>query len=464
MNTALTLAPRLAVERLRGTRGGGVVDVLAVIAFAVSAFLTLTVAGGTWMFLQRRDHPTDQILETFGLDMAMPGGILDTYIIMAVIACALLVVPVLTLGAGAARLGARGRARRLASLRLMGMTGSEVITMSVVETLVQAVVGSLLGGLLWGLSLPAWQAVAFQGQAIGPAEMLMPWWLIVALVATLLVLAVASTVLGLHQVRISPLGVARQHTPRALRAWRFVAFILALAAFIIFSQSFTPEELDLRVYAFLAAMILIVVAAVNLVGPWALQLIARLGAQTSSAPRLIAMRRIIDDPRGAWRNVSAVALLGMIAAYLATVPRASAAEETDPQSSLLVTDMGTGAIIILAVGLIVAATSTLINQAATVVDRAEQSIAMDRAGMPRAVFTATRRHQVLAPLIITLAASIGVGLLLASPFIALFGIETSGVTLVGATVLLGLALTLGAAESCRPLQHTILKQPHRRND
>src|SRR5659263_729444 len=53
MSIAVTLAPRLAIERIRATRGAGVLDAMAVLAFTVSSWLALTVAGGTWMFLQR---------------------------------------------------------------------------------------------------------------------------------------------------------------------------------------------------------------------------------------------------------------------------------------------------------------------------------------------------------------------------------------------------------------------------
>lgn len=465
-NIALALAPRLAVERLRGARGGATLDVLAVIAFTVSAFLTMTVAGGTWMFVQRWQQPAAETLTVLEVDGETAASLLQGYVVLAVIACALLVVPVLNLGAAAARLGARGRARRLASLRLIGMTGGEVVTMSVVETLVQAAAGTLLGTGLWLASLPAWQAVTFQSQGISPGELLLPWWLILAVIAALLVLAVLSTALGLRRVRISPLGVAMQQSPRALRAWRVAVFVLAMVAFMIFSQVLGSNVamLDLRVYGFVAAMILLVVGAVNLVGPWVLQLLARPGTRTSSVARLVAMRRIIDDPRGAWRNVSGVALLGMVSAFVAIMPSDAQALGEDAFDVIFATDLRTGVIITLAVALVVAATSTLVNQAAVVVDRAEESVAMDRAGFPRPLFAAIRRHHVVAPLIITLTVSIGVGLLLATPYMMFFPLQASGFLLVGATVILGLVLTLAVTEACRPLQRAVLDQAHRRND
>ncbi len=466
MNAALELAPRLAVERLRGARGGATLDLLAVAAFTVSAWLTMTVVGGTWMFVQRWQHPSADIVARIAMPERSVGSFLESYVVLASIACALLVLPVLTLGAAAARLGARGRARRLASLRLVGMTGGEVVLMSVVETLVQALIGTALGVALWLLTLPLWQVVSFHGAPIPPTEMLLPWWLGLAVVAVLLGLAALSTVLGLQQVRISPLGVAMQQTPRRLRAWRVAFFIAAIVAFGLFSKVFSTRIglVNLQIYAVMAGMILLVVGAVNLVGPWVLQLLARPGVRTGNVARLVAMRRIVDDPRAAWRNVSAVALLGMIAAFVAMIPTDRDFLGDDPSRLILAADMRTGVIITLAIGLLIGATSTLVNQAALVVDRGDEAVALDRAGYPRSLFARIRRHHVLAPLLITLTTSIGVGLLLATPFMTFFRLQGSGVVLVLVTVVAGLLLTVGAAEACRPLQRAVLTQAHRRND
>lgn len=466
MNTVFSLAPRLAVERLRGSRGGGILDVLAVVAFSVSALLTLTVVGGTWMFVQRWQSPSQAIQDMFAAQPEAADMLLQAYVVLAIVACALLVMPVLSLGAAAARLGARGRARRLASLRLVGMTGGEVVAMSVMETLVQAVAGLVVGSVVWLISLPLWQSVSFLSVPISLGEMVPPWWVLGLVVIVLLGLAMLSTVLGLTQVRISPLGVAMQQTPKVLRAWRLIIFILAIAGFVAFAQVFTPQVmmLNLTLYAVVAGMILLVVGGLNLVGPWVLQLLARPGARTSSPSRLIAARRIIDDPRAAWRNVSSIALLGLIAAFVALLPTDPSEFGDDVLSYQFVLDVRTGVVITLAVGLVVAATSTLVNQAAIVVDRADESVAMDRAGYPRTLFSAIRRHHVLMPLLITLLVSVGVGVLLSSPFIMALGVDPAGLILIGATVVAGIALTAAAAEACRPVQSLVLERSHRRND
>ena len=456
MSVAVRLAPRLAVERIRATKGAGVLDAMAVLAFTVSSWLGLTVAGGTWMFLQRW-RVDGALADPAWADVA------PVYVALAGFACALLIIPVLGLGGGAARLGARGRSRRLASLRLIGMTSGEVVKMSVLETLVQAVAGVVLGSVVYAASLPAWQLLQFQMQNIRASEMLLPWWLWVSVVAALLLLAAGSTVLGLQRVTISPLGVARDQSPGRLKIWRLVAVLLLVIGFYVYSRYTNLASLVglVSTVAFLA----LVIGSINLVGPWLLQLVSRPRTRTARVPKLLAARRILDDPRAAWRNVSSVALLGFMAGFVVIMPVTTTGEPSDLYSDTFVRDIQTGVAITLAVGLILAATATLISQASGVFDRAPESLSLDRMGVPRPVHAAARRGQVLVPLTVALATSVPLGFAL-STLIAteMESFPVLGVILLASTVVVGFLLTLGAAEACRPLQSGVLGEQRRRND
>ncbi|MEO7587828.1 MAG: FtsX-like permease family protein [Arachnia sp.] len=452
----MNLAPRLAVARIRATRGAGVLDAMAVIAFTISAWLALTVAGGTWMFYRR-----------WSLHGALAdpswGDVAPAYVALAGFACALLVVPIFGLGGGAARLGARGRARRLASLRLIGMTSGEVVRMSVVETVVQAVAGVALGSVLFAASLPAWQLVAFQQQHIKAAEMLLPWWLWLAVVGALLLLAVASTVIGLRRVTISPLGVARDQSPNKLKVWRLAAVVVLVAGFLIYSRFTNIASMVglITTVGFLA----VVVGSINLVGPWLLQLVSRPRTRTASVPRLLAARRILDDPRGAWRNVSSLALLGFMAGFVVTMPVTTTGAPSDVYSDSFVRDIQTGVAITLGVGLVLAAMATLMTQASQVFDRAQESIALDRMGVPSPVHASVRRSLVLVPLAVALGTSVPLGFLLSTVVATeMESFPVVGVVMLAATITLGFLLSLGAAEACRPLQAGVLSQQQRRND
>jgi hypothetical protein len=456
MSVVISLAPRLAAARIRATKGAGVLDVMAVFAFTISAWLALTVAGGTSMFLQRWQG--DGVLaDTAWMEVA------PVYFGLAAFACALLVIPILSLGSGAAKLGARGRARRLASLRLIGMTSGEVVRMSVIETLVQAVAGVLLGSLIYAAGLPAWHLLEFQMQPIDPIEMLLPWWLWLAVGGVLLLLAVASTVLGLSRVTISPLGVARDQTPRSVKTWRLVAVVALVVGFLIYSRFTSVASLIglIGMVAFLA----VVIGSINLVGPWLLQLVARPGTRTARVPRLLASRRILDDPHAAWRNVSSVSLLGFIAGFVVTMPATTGGQASEVYSHVFVRDIQTGVAITLAVGLILAATATLITQASQIFDRAPESIALDRMGVPASVHVSVRRSLVLIPLAVALGTSVPLGLLLSTVVATdLNSFPVVGVTLLVATIALGFLVTLIAVEACRPLQTGVLGEQRRRND
>lgn len=465
MKEALRLAPRLAVERLRGARGGAALDVFAVLAFTVSALVAYTVAGGTWMFVQwnRVGNPT---METnLGLSGADAKSFTYSYVAFAAIACALLVVPILSLGGAAARLGASGRSRRLASLRLIGMTGGQVVLISVVETLVQALIGIALGTILWQVSLPLWGAVSFQSVQLAPELMRGPFWLWLSVSGVIVILAMLSTVLGLQRVRISPLGVAARQTPPALKWWRVAVFAVVAVGAVVFANTMEVNPGDLAIFFVLAGFIGAVILVINLVGPFILQLLARLGAKTGSVPQLLAMRRISDDPKAAWRNISSLVFLGFLAAFMAIMPQADAFGDTTPEVAELMKDVRTGIFITLMFGFVLGAVSTLLAQAAAVVDRAGEARAMDHMGVPRRVFGGMRRRQVLMPLLTTLIGSMGVGLLMGFP-VAVQGLDPSPESfyMLLATVVVGVALVVGAAQAVGPLQNRILAENYRRND
>ncbi|OKL55022.1 hypothetical protein BSZ39_01210 [Bowdeniella nasicola] len=462
----LSLSSRLAISRLTDNRSG--LDALAVLAFVVTSWLALTVAGGTTMFIERAANPPQPFLDAAeGSELPMSvAQQASMYPALATIACALLVIPIFTLGGGAARLGASGRARRLASLRLIGMTGGEVVLMSVIESVVLSTLGALIGVGLWLISLPAWSAVNFLGEPLHAGEMLMPVWLAIAVIAAIVLLAALSTLIGLQRVRISPLGVAKRESARGVTIWRVVAFLATVAGFFVIAQGFQIRTASLVGFMIIGGFIAAVVFGMNLIGPFIIQLVARPLTRTSNPSFLLAMRRLIADPKAAWRNVSAVALLGIIAAFTVAVPADLGVN--DELIAIQFRDMRTGAIITLAIGMLLAATSTLINQASATVDRAEQTIALTRMGSPFKVFTSARVSQVLLPMITTLAISIPVGLLLASPFITQVSSLASSMTTTALTVAgfvgAGIALSLIAALACSPIERRILAADYRPND
>lgn len=460
MKEALKLAPTLTAARLRSRTGDAWLDLLAVLSFTLSALMALTVAGGIWMFSQWRLNPTPSMValsESMGLGSDPADTILSMYFSLALAAGALLVFPIFSLGAAAARLGARGRAERLSSLRLVGVTGGQTVAMSVVETLVQWVMGTTVGVIAYFATLPLWHQVTFLTEPIDSSQMRLPLGILSAVLALLLIISLLSTVVGLQRVRISPLGVARREANPALKRWRPVAFLVAIAGFIVWART-EHSFVDAGTYAVLAIMLLIMVGAISLVGPWILQLLATPATHTRSAPRLLAMRRILDDPRSAWRNVNAIALLCFIAGFVAVVPMDAGQSE-----SFYIQDISTGVLVTLGFGFGVAALSTLMNQSSTVFDRAPQTYSLSQLGFPRRVFGQTRFFQVMDPLFLATITSAGLGFglgLLASAM----NTSVSGTIRLGVILTIGIGLSAAALAACEPLERHVLATKRRDND
>ncbi|MFC9970078.1 FtsX-like permease family protein [Spirillospora sp. NPDC127200] len=248
------------------------------------------------------------------------------YQVLAAIASVLMVVPLLVFGGAAARLTVARRDRRLASLRLVGATPGQVVAVTVVEAVLTALAGAVAGALLYALAVPALARITIGGGVWFAGDLWPPLpWLAGVLAAVPLLVGV-SAVVGLRRVVVSPLGVARRQTPPGMRAVRLLAFVVIVAAFGAVGGSLggLREVGAVVLLAFLALAFL----GINLVGPWVVALIGRIAAGTARRPaRLLAGRRLLDDPRAAWRTVAGVALTGFVAGFLALLNPSAMTQE-----------------------------------------------------------------------------------------------------------------------------------------
>ncbi|GAA2206468.1 hypothetical protein GCM10009850_019260 [Nonomuraea monospora] len=248
----------------------------------------------------------------------------EAYQALSLVASVLMIVPLLVFGGAAARLTVARRDQRLAALRLIGATPGQVIAMTVAEAVIVALAGALAGAVVFALSVPLLAMIEMQG---GPwfAADLFPGPLVLAgvLVAVPLLLGL-SAVAGLRRVVVSPLGVAKRETPPAMRFVRVLALLAVLIAFPVLTRGTSV--------AIVAVALTLAFLCVNLVGPWVVGLIGRITAATARGPaRLLAGRRLVDDPRSAWRTVSGVALTGFVAGFLGLLsPSGFATEVTGP--------------------------------------------------------------------------------------------------------------------------------------
>lgn len=248
------------------------------------------------------------------------------YMILMVLAAILMAVPAAVFGAAAARLTVSRRDERLATLRLIGATPGQVMRLTLIETTLAAVAGALAGTLAWMAVTPLVALIPIDGGRwyVGDLWAGGPWMLAVAIAVPVLV--AASALIGLRSVVISPLGVARRVKTKGLKAIRLVVFAVLAVAFMV-GTNFVGG--DMIAVAILIGLFAGTLAAVNLVGPWIVQRLGRILARTAKGPaRLLAARRLADDPKAAWRAVAGVAIAGFVAGSVAMFPMLQADTST----------------------------------------------------------------------------------------------------------------------------------------
>ncbi|QOR45712.1 FtsX-like permease family protein [Trueperella pecoris] len=465
MNT-LQMASQLAVSRIRNARGHALLDTLAVVAFSVSSWLLLTTMGGVWMFYGRKSKLSDMLYEAYSIpriDTQALGGI---YMSLALLALALLIIPLLSLGSSAARLGAGGRAKRLASLRLIGLTAGQINIMTLVETMIQALVGFVIGLALYLVSLGGWSQITFTTLNIRVGEMMLPWWGFLIALGLIILITFGSTLVGLRRVAISPLGVARRESPQALRYWRVIGIVVVLPALIISMKNLNGQSTAGNVII-PSLFFMMFFLTISIAGPLFIQMATRPAIRTSSSAKLLGARRVLDDPRAAWRNVSAISLMALIASVVVFgISIAFAGSGPDPAIEngrlVLISDITKGVTIALAFALILGATSTLIHQASDVFDRADESLALTKMGLPRGVLLKARLWQVIPPLLLMLGVTIGLG--------AILGLaagntpNSQNYSMLMWVVGVGFTLTVAAVVATVPIQSMVLSRNSRKND
>jgi hypothetical protein len=444
MNAVIALAPRF---QRAGGRDARITTGLAVTAFTVTTGLTLSVVGGLLGFAGRAALPVSDAQNDVG----------GLYLTLAWFAVVLLVVPLVTLAGAAARLGVSRRDARLATLRLLGATPREVVGLTVAETAWQGLVGAALGIVLYGLLLPVVSLLPFQGSTFSVAELWVGWQgLLIALVAVP-ILAALSGAFSLRRVTVSPLGVARRETPRTMSWLRLLVMAAGVILFMVLSSA--AGALGAAALGALVGALAIGFATLNVVGPWVLGRVGKLQLRSASTPaQLLAARRLLDDPKAAWRVVGGLGLAGFVAGVLAIVPTFMEIDTSaDPQGAMLVDDLFTGAMVTLVVAFLLAAASAGISQAASVLDRRREIALQNLAGTPVELLDAVRRRSVLVPLLFVAVGSAVTALVMFFPLFGLAAVKSpQGLLLLAGFLAGGCALVYGATETSRPLLRSVL--------
>jgi len=227
-----------------------------------------------------------------------------------------LVLPVLILIATASRLSAARREQRFAAMRLVGATPRQVSVVSAVEAVVAALAGVAIGFALFFVFRPLLYHVPFTGAPFAPGDLsLNPIDIVLAVVGVPLA-AVVSARLALRRVQISPLGVTRRASSSPPRVVRIVPLLAGIAVLAYFDAHGKPGSNGGQLLELLVGFVLLVVGLV-LAGPWFTTAGSRLMAKRASRPAtLIAGRRLLDNPKAAFRFISGLVIALFVASAL----------------------------------------------------------------------------------------------------------------------------------------------------
>lgn len=440
MNPVLTATRAILRSRDRAT------SILTVLAFALPHAFLLAVTGGVYAFQMRAEADTS------------PEQMASSYVVLAVFAAVLLIVPILSMGAAAARLGMSRRAHDLAILRLIGLGPAQTRYACICETVIHAGIGVLIGSALYAATLPAWGLVSFQNMPMRVGEM---WVGVVTLVAEgcgMIILAALSSLIAMSKVVITPLGITRRTDAQNVSSLGVIITVGVVAVWIVFGQMFmgiSPAIGMAMLFGFLA----LIFALTNVVGVWSVSVLGRSLASHARSPQMmLAGRRIADDPRSVWRSFGAVALLGFLVGVLYPVLSAvNSASVEDPEGIMFMKDIQTGMLLTFGITLLLGAISTAINQSIRVIDSVPQMRALSYMGSPASFLDRSRRLEIGVPAVLMLGGAMGFGLLFMLP------VMSAGNPLMGLVTVLGFAvggvtLILLASEATRPLRQKLLSE------
>ena len=434
MSTVLPLARLLS----RPSRQGRAAIVLPAVAFAVTTALLLVVAGGAHMFLV---DPRTRDADGF-------------YGILASLALLLLAVPLVTLGAAAARLSSRRRNDRLATLRLLGASGREIWALTVLEATLVAAAGAVAGVALYIALLPLVGLLPFFGGPVGMASVAIDPLMGDGVLAGVVVIAAVSAAASLRKVTVTPLGVrTRSAAPPSRRAALIIGLValagvaLLVANFAVVGELLGPAiALVVLLGVFAGGM-----ALLNLVGAPIVAARGRaMARRANSAAQLVAGRELAAHAGPSWRRVSGMAIVSFIAVVagcgLAIADVAEGAEGT------LMADIRTGVLVTLGIAFVLLACAVGVTQAASVLEERDLIVGLDRLGIPDAELRRARRLTVMVPLRWAAIGGATLGGVMALPIVGIsLLVAPLSVATIALTFVAGFALVAGALASTRPI-------------
>lgn len=416
---------------------------LPVVAFACVTALLGIVLGGSQTFWDTND------------DLA------GFYQACVVIALALLLVPLVSLGAAAARLSARRRDDRLAALRLLGASGSTTAWLAILEAALVAFIGAIIGALGAFVASPLVGLISFRGAPLGFGGVALPVWGYAAIIVAVTLIATVSAVASLRRVIISPLGVAlKAQAPKIPWLPALLAFVgIVLAALVMNNLQALGTEVGVIV-AGIGITLTVALFAIDVIGAWFVGVLARGRAKRAQRPeQLLSARAILESPRAAWRQVSGVAMSSFMAVFagsgIALIGLTEDAGQLSGPEQYMTGDLRTGLAVTVIGTFIMVACAVGVNQAAQILDRRDVHRSLGVMGTPLEVQDAARRGATILPLLLASLGSAAVAAVLLFPLVggALIFAPLSLAVILG-TVAVGFGIVVASLYATRPMLRT----------
>src|SRR5690625_6268864 len=170
-------------------------------------------------------------------------------------------------------------------------------------------------------------------------------------------------------------------------------------------------------------------------------------SRAKSAESLIGARRLIDNPKNAWRSVGGVGLATFIAGMAAVMAAFGTPGDPDPYLA----DMGKGGILTLVIAAVVAAVSTGVMQAGRVIDQRNEYRMLALAGMDISTMNKARMRETQVPLLTAVGLStIVLAFFVAPVFSANIFVDPTVLVVFGASLVAAVGLVMaGVATSSR---------------
>ncbi|WP_067779040.1 hypothetical protein [Actinomyces vulturis] len=448
MNSSLTTL-RITTRTLFASRDRAT-SFIMLAAFALPHAVLLSVLGGIHTFFERSNNPVNE---------AMSEGI---YLLSACVAGVLLIVPILSMAVAAARLGLERRSRDVAVLRLLGVGPSVSRWACILDTCAHAAAGIILGSVLYLVVLPAWQLLTFQDVPLAASEMMLPLSWIIDAALVMLFLASLSAWSAMRKVSITPLGVMRRSEAMKINPLpAIITVVMLIAWFGAGRQLLALSNSEVMLYTILFGFLGVIFLGMNAIGVLSMSVVGRIIARTAtSAPAMVAGRRIADNPKAVWRSTGAVALSGFVFAVLYpamhAIDQAGTAQDASAYENVVMRDLSTGLLLTLSISVVLSIISTMLTQAIRLIDQVPHDRALRWIGATGRTIDMMSRLEIALPAAISIALAVIGGLIFGAPFALMANAFLQILLTVGYT-LLAVGVIVASSMLVSPLRKVVVK-------